>query len=693
MQKPRSKQFEKIGKTLVGVPEVPLDFFLAAILPPLSDSILDIEAELIKRGLIVDGLALNPSLSHGGKDHFADLVQIFDTVVDAAEQVLQRTPNARLLYSVSEAVAGTHTPSPDAQIRLIAPHSDSSSCFATAVPWRIESMRTPTESNEHELLWSCQTVLRDDPCRRFSFGVSLDGAELRMWFFSRAEELVSSPLNCLKEVSALSQVFARLAFATPEQLGYDTTMSRIVDDAGSVQMKITLSENVYITKRLLSDRCTDAVCGRTTRVWEAYSEDDPERTSVAIKDLWTSVDAVQEGSQLLELHDKLRSLADPATPRPAAEYFLTVLDHGFVRTSEGVDDHTMDVMTRGQVPPTDLAHHPRKHYRIVFKEVGTPVHRLRTLSEMMHALADATRALSLLYMLGLVHRDVSPGNILFIDGHGKLTDLEYLKSFRGTHSPQPTGRFIGTADYASGEAALGMYCFVPRPEDIYRPPPRPTFRFNPLHDLESTFWIGLWVLLYHRRCDRDMKGLYDEYFPDYSPGAVDNRLLAISSGKGPRPTLDESDPLSPAMCTLDNLRRALHKFYQAFEGDFANQCLLFDGGAPVHGSVFDRIHSTFIDEYEKTATESDGILLAAPEPSKRKVSGDPGSDSPEEPVANAASPERPAKKHKSTSASPKGPPPTRSSGSRKRRNPTQPSRRSARIAGKSKSSGKRTNPT
>ncbi|KAJ6511308.1 hypothetical protein C8R47DRAFT_730009 [Mycena vitilis] len=691
----KSKQFEKIGKTLVGVPEVPLDFFLAAILPSLSDSILDIEAELIKRGLIVDGLwALNPSLSHGGKDHFADLVQIFDAVAEAAEQGLRRPPNARLLYSVPDAVAGTQPPLPDAQIRLIAPDSDSSSCFATAVPWRMESMRKPRESNNHELIWSCQDLLRDDPRRRFAYGVTLDDAQMRIWFFSRSEELVSCLFDCMTEVSALIQIFVRLAFATPEQFGYDTTMSRFIDDAGSPQMKITVAGTVYITKKLLSDQRADAVCGRITRVWEAYREGDPDRTSVALKDLWLSVDAVQEGSQLLELHEKLWCLADPATPHPPSEYFLTVLDHGFVSTSEGVDDHTLDVMTRGQVPPTDLSHHPRKHYRIVFKEVGTPVHRLRTLSEMMRALADATRALSLLYQLGLVHRDVSPGNILFIDGQGKLTDLEYLKSFKGTQLPQPNERFIGTTDYTSGEAAAGTYCFIPFSQDP-DPPLPPPFRFNPLHDLESTFWIGLWVILHHRRDDTTMKALYDEYFPNHSRGAIDDRMLAVSGGKGPKPILDESDPLCPAMCTLDLLRRSLYKFYRAFEGDLANQCLLFAGEAPVNGSVFDRIHSTFIDEYEKTAAESEGILLAAPEPSKRKASEDPCSGSPNDHVAlsSAASPERPAKKLKSTS--PKAPPPTasRSSGSRKRRSPTQPSRRSARIAGKSKSSGKRTNST
>ncbi|KAJ6511298.1 hypothetical protein C8R47DRAFT_1314307 [Mycena vitilis] len=364
----------KFGKTVIGVPEVPLEFFLTAILPPVAEPVPDTEAELGKDGLIVDGLwTLNSSrASTSGKvpDHFGDLVQIFDAVVEAAEKVLRRPPNARLVHSVPDAVPGSHPPLPDAQMRLIAPDSDSSSCFATGVPWRIESMRGPMESNNHELIWSCQDVLRDDPRRRFTYGVTLDDTQMRIWFFSRAEELVSCPFDCMTEVSALIQIFLRLAFATQEQLGYDTTMSRFIDDAGSTQMKITVAGTAYITKKLLSDQRADAVCGRTTRVWEAYREDDPARTSVALKDLWSSVDTVQEGSQLLELHNQLRSLADPATPRPPAEYFLTVLDHGFVQTSDGVDDHTSDVMTRGSRPPTGMPHHPRKHYRIVFKEVG-----------------------------------------------------------------------------------------------------------------------------------------------------------------------------------------------------------------------------------------------------------------------------------------------------------------------------------
>ncbi|KAJ7625037.1 hypothetical protein DFH06DRAFT_1229672 [Mycena polygramma] len=689
MRAPRQVTPElKFGKTVIGIPEVPLAFFLTAILPPVAELIPNVEEELVKDSLLGNGhWSLNSSgrgASTSGKvhDHFADLVQIFDAVVEAAEKVFQRPPNARLLRSVPDAVAGSQSPLPDAQIRLIAPDSESSSCFATAVPWRMESLRAPGDSsNDYELLWSCQDALRDDPRRRFAFGVTLDEAQMRIWFFSRSEGLVSSPFDCLTEVSALIHIFVGLPFGTPEQLGYDTTMSRFVDDAGSAQLKITVAESVYITKNLLSERA-DEVCGRTTRVWEAYREDDPERTSVALKDLWTFVDAVQEGSQLLELHDKLQSLADPATPRPPAEYFLTVLDHGFVQTSEGVDDHTLDVMTRGHGPPTSWSHHPCKHYRIVFKEVGTPVHRLRTLSDVMRALADATRALCLLYKLGLVHRDVSAGNILFIDGHGKLTDLEYLQSFKGTQ-PQSAERCIGTVDYASGEAAAQRYCFVPDTDDVR--PPRPPFRFNPLHDLESTYWIGLWTILYHRRENQSIDALYNEYFPEHSRGTISDRMLAISGGKGPRGGLGRSDPFFAAHCTLELLRRRLFFSYQAFEGDLANQCLVFDGKAPLNGSVFDTIHSTFITAYEKAAAQSDGILLSPPEVLKQKASGNVACvSSPKDPkIVSPPSSERPAKKVKIESIPPahKARPTT---AARKLRSSTQPRRRSVRLAGKRK---------
>jgi hypothetical protein len=41
-----------------------------------------------------------------------------------------------------------------------------------------------------------------------------------------------------------------------------------------------------------SDNRADVSRGRVTRVWEAFREEDPDRTSVVVKDVWTLFDAV-----------------------------------------------------------------------------------------------------------------------------------------------------------------------------------------------------------------------------------------------------------------------------------------------------------------------------------------------------------------------------------------------------------------
>ncbi|KAJ7135370.1 hypothetical protein C8R43DRAFT_615416 [Mycena crocata] len=678
-------------KYVSDVPQVPLQFFFRSILPPVAEMVFQVEGLLAKDGHLVDGQwVCLPSGSKvqrkAGIDSIASLIQTFDAIVTAAESVYGRAPSGRLVDSVAH--RGATTQSSDAEIRLLAPGFGTGTSFVTAVPLKLKTMRAPRDSNNQELIWSCQDVLRDDPCRRFTFGITLEDGDLRMWFFSRSDELVSSSFN-IAEVSAVIQVFLALAFATPEQLGYDTTMSHIIDDCRTPQLKITVENTVYITKKLLSDQRAAAVCSRTTRVWEAYREDDPDRTSVAVKDLWTSSEAIQEGAQLLELHEKLQSLADPGTPRPPEDYFLTVLHHGYVHTSEGVDDHTLDVMTRSSSPPTGIPHYPRKHYRIVFKEVGVSVYDLQTLSEVMSALADATRALRLLHELGFVHRDVSPGNILVVNGIGKLSDLESVQPFRGPSvSPQLSESYVGTANFTAGEAAAATYSYV---YETYKPiggsscHNRPRFRFNPFHDIESTLWIGIWVVLYHRRSQQEFKQLFKELFPSqFSRLTVEDRRIAISCGFL---SLDEVDPFSSTLDILHTVRVRLFKLYATFEGDLASQPMFFDEDAPLRGSAFDEIHAICIAEYEKAASQSEGILLAELlVDTKRKALCEARHVVSKELVLKVP-PERPLKKQKINEAN--GPAATRFSETRKRRGQNiPPTGLSSHLAQRSKKSKK-----
>lgn len=70
-------------------------------------------------------------------------------------------------------------------------------------------------------------------------------------------------------------------------------------------------------------------------------------------------------------------------------------------------------------------------------------------------LEQTGRSLNAAHAIGLVHRDVKPGNILITPGgHVKLTDFGIAKSM-GASAVTQTGMVVGTAQYIAPEQAMG----------------------------------------------------------------------------------------------------------------------------------------------------------------------------------------------------------------------------------------------
>ncbi|KIK22815.1 hypothetical protein PISMIDRAFT_651298, partial [Pisolithus microcarpus 441] len=103
-------------------------------------------------------------------------------------------------------------------------------------------------------------------------------------------------------------------------------------------------------------------------------------------------------------------------------------------------------------------------------------------------------ALQLLRSVDWVHRDISTGNVLCFGGMGKLADLEYAKHMdsNATHEDR-----TGTLEFMASEVEAQQYLFQPRGGKPRREGRKCPFRFNPLHDMESLWWIATWTLYYH----------------------------------------------------------------------------------------------------------------------------------------------------------------------------------------------------
>uniref|UniRef100_A0A0W0GAC5 Protein kinase domain-containing protein n=1 Tax=Moniliophthora roreri TaxID=221103 RepID=A0A0W0GAC5_MONRR len=150
------------------------------------------------------------------------------------------------------------------------------------------------------------------------------------------------------------------------------------------------------------------------------------------------------------------------------------------------------------------------------EDAGCPLQDVRNLRTVVTCIGKASTGLSIMFSAGMVHRDISTGNLLVSEVDGelgcKITDLEYAKKV-GASSQSPQDIKTGTPYFMALEIWRGKYLFRPeRPTDSdetsddenfvstlkrrgARPDARTPVRYNFLHDLESLFWILVYFLL------------------------------------------------------------------------------------------------------------------------------------------------------------------------------------------------------
>ncbi|EED78584.1 predicted protein [Postia placenta Mad-698-R] len=185
-----------------------------------------------------------------------------------------------------------------------------------------------------------------------------------------------------------------------------------------------------------------------------------------------------------------------------------------------------------RTPPAqkNYTYHAKVHYRIVFKEVCKPLREYTSLKDIFYILINAAGALIALHDVGWVHRDMSIGNLLgfVLNGvlHCKLSDLEYAKrmddrsgheirtgtrSFMSVEVYNLKYRFTSSEAEAKGanpppnvidsnQAALDWFESFHRGSPvnvdvpISKDGPRVPFRYNPLNDIESLWWVAIYFV-------------------------------------------------------------------------------------------------------------------------------------------------------------------------------------------------------
>ncbi|EPS97267.1 hypothetical protein FOMPIDRAFT_1128690, partial [Fomitopsis schrenkii] len=162
----------------------------------------------------------------------------------------------------------------------------------------------------------------------------------------------------------------------------------------------------------------------------------------------------------------------------------------------------------------------RSHMRLVMKTVGRPLSSFKSTKEMVTAIRDAIIGHKLAFLAGLIHRDLSDGNVMIHDGDmfsGFLLDLDYafdwMEALKLVGLPAEREAWTAWTQRMKIKERTGTLFFMAA--QVLR-----TFVAHDVrHDLESAVWLLLCMVLRHTlqvhvrtKKELDRNQLYLEHF-------------------------------------------------------------------------------------------------------------------------------------------------------------------------------------
>jgi hypothetical protein len=186
-------------------------------------------------------------------------------------------------------------------------------------------------------------------------------------------------------------------------MGWDPSVELLQHAEGNFY-HIMVGDTRYRTLKVLQDLGANYLRSRAARTFKVKKVGGNDDNTYVLKDLWLEQDRKPEHQIYEEIISDVRRLY-PQRVDIVRRHLFTPVDHTFVEAN-GVRDDTKASMMRNKslvseivrlpvitVSSTRHVHAPeetchRVHYRIVFKEYATPLHKVKKMGEVFAVLAD-----------------------------------------------------------------------------------------------------------------------------------------------------------------------------------------------------------------------------------------------------------------------------------------------------------------
>ncbi|POR33452.1 Uncharacterized protein TPAR_06369 [Tolypocladium paradoxum] len=394
------------------------------------------------------------------------------------------------------------------------------------VPGELKSNPSADKASEAwlDLGRYAREVLAAQDSRRFVLGFTICGSLMRVWAFDRLGGIASEQFDINND--GLHFVFTILGFLwmSEEELGFDPTIMTATNAERFIEInRHGSTERIVIDEVMQRARC---IAGRATTCWKAHPQGRPE-VLLVIKDSWQYSERDEEGDLLREatskgvlnvarhyhhetvqirgMDDDIRSNARhgldvttaanyrPERPVPPSSIATGALRKGRSitassrkRSSSQTDTPLPPNKRSCSASPTKAASTAlpnRVHRRVIVRDYGKPIYKATSRMVLLRAMRGCIKGHECLLEAGLLHRDISPNNLMVNeDEHNPswpqfLIDLDLgIRTSRNTSSG--TKGKTGTMEFMAIGALLGE-------------------QHSFMHDLESFFWVLFWICVHY----------------------------------------------------------------------------------------------------------------------------------------------------------------------------------------------------
>ncbi|KAK8036865.1 hypothetical protein PG994_015362 [Apiospora phragmitis] len=365
-------------------------------------------------------------------------------------------------------------------------------------------------------------VLAAQDTRRFVLGFTICGSLMRVWVFDRLGGIASEHFDINKDGQQFVSTLLCFLWMDEEQLGFDPSI-KTVDGQRFIEIERDgFTERIIIDGVMQRARC---IAGRATTCWKAHCEGNPQKPLV-IKDSWQYTERPEEGElvceatvkgvvnvaryyhhetvQVLGMDDDIRrnvrkdldiTKAENYGQRRSAPVHMsgTVISREGRSITAGVKRSSSQ--TGSSLPPSKRscstspikidrnALPNRIHRRLIVSDYGKPIYEASSPAALLGALEGCIDGHESLHKAGILHRDISINNLMINEANDDsswpafVIDLDLAIKKQRVVASGARGK-TGTRAFMAIGALLGE-------------------QHSFMHDLESFFWVLLWVCIHY----------------------------------------------------------------------------------------------------------------------------------------------------------------------------------------------------